>query len=421
MTEAAPHPEAQKITFRDLPLSKPLQEALERLGFVYPTPIQRLSIPKALRARDLLARAPTGTGKTLAFTLPALERLLHAPPESRAGTRIVVLAPTRELALQIRGVMEEFGNAVGISSCALVGGLPLRADAIALRRHPNIIVATPGRLLDHVRQRNVDLSRTAILVFDEADRMLDLGFLPQILSILKELPENRQTMLFSATIPVEIANLAARHTKDPVRVEVAAPTATARNAEQRVIFISMEQKVDCLVDLLRTSDGTCLVFVATKSNADWLYQKTRTAGLPVAVLHGDLPQNQRIRALEAFSTGEARILIATDVAGRGLDVEGIAHVINYDVPEDPDDYIHRIGRTARADASGVATTLASYDELEYIYTIERHLKRSIPRCDPPSGVQSPPWAANVRVYSNAVLSHEGVFAPGGFRVPRRRR
>lgn len=372
-----------------------------------------------LAARDLLARAPTGTGKTLAFALPALERLHRAPESARRGVRIVALAPTRELALQIRGVVDPFANAVGITTLATVGGMPLRADIRALQKAPNFIIATPGRLLDHIRQRSIDLSRVAILVFDEADRMLDLGFMPQIMGILKEVPENRQTLLFSATIPQTISDLAARHTKNALRVEVGAPTATASRADQQVLFVTLENKLNCLVQLLKEETGTCLVFVATKSNAEWIYQKTKSEGLPVATLHGDLPQNQRIQALEAFQREHAKILIATDVAGRGLDVEGIAHVINYDVPSDPDDYIHRIGRTARAEASGKATTLVAYDELEYLYTIERHLRKPMPRGELPAGMPPTPWAATVRQFTEDALKHEGVFAPRGFRLRRR--
>lgn len=401
-------------------MSEPILRELDRTGFVTPTPIQQLAIPRVLAARDLLARAPTGTGKTLAFALPALERLLRASESARVGTRIVALAPTRELALQIRGVVEGLCSAVGLTSVALVGGMPLRADITALRRAPNFVIATPGRLLDHIRQRNVDLSRTAILIFDEADRMLDLGFLPQILDILKEIPTTRQTLLFSATIPPAIADLASRHTRDPLRVEIGAATATASGADQSVLFVSAEQKLANLEHLLREETGTCLVFVATKSNAEWIYQQLKSTDLSVATLHGDLPQSQRIKALEAFQAEHARILIATDVAGRGLDVEGIAHVINYDVPSDPDDYIHRIGRTARADATGKATTLVAYDELEHLYTIERHLKKPISRRLPPPGVPAAPWAAGVRQFSETALKHEGVFAPQGFRVRRGR-
>lgn len=408
------------ITFRSFSLSEPLLHELDRSGFVKPTPIQQLAIPRALAARDLLARAPTGTGKTLAFALPSLERLYRAPENARRGTRIVALAPTRELALQIRAVVEPFAEAIGVGSVALVGGLPLRSDVTALRRGPSFVIATPGRLLDHIRQRNIELSRTAVLIFDEADRMLDLGFMPQIMSILKEVPETRQTLLFSATIPQTIADLAARHTKNALRIEVGAPTATASGADQQVLFVTLEQKLTCLLHVLKQETGTCLVFVATKANAEWIYQKMKGEGLPVAALHGDMAQNQRIQALDAFQSEKARILVATDVAGRGLDVEGIAHVINYDVPQDPDDYIHRIGRTARAQMSGKATTLVAYDELEYLYTIERHLRKPIPRGELPPGVPLTPWAATVRQFTEDALAHEGVFAPRGFRLRRGR-
>ncbi|MFN0206043.1 MAG: DEAD/DEAH box helicase [Planctomycetota bacterium] len=412
--------ETPTINFRSFPLSEPLQLELEKCGFVTPTPIQQIAIPQALRARDLVARAPTGTGKTLAFALPSIERLSRASEEGRRGVRIVVLAPTRELAMQIKDVMERFGRTGSLTTCLLVGGLPLRADITALRRSPNIIIATPGRLIDHVRQRTISLGRTAILVFDEADRMLDLGFLPQIVSILREIPKERQTLLFSATIPAEIEALVAKHTNNPVRLEIGAATATAAGIEQQAIFVTLEHKTQALIELLKAEEGTTLVFVSTKANADWLYQKVKATELPVAVLHGDLSQSSRIKALEAFQAEHARILIATDVAGRGLDVEGIAHVINYDVPQDANDYIHRIGRTARAEATGRATLLVAFDELELMYNIERHLKKSIPRGVLPAAIPTPPWTGSVKSFSAEALSHAGVFAPQGIRISRRR-
>jgi len=227
-------------------------------------------------------------------------------------------------------------------------------------------------------------------------------------------------MLFSATIPPEIEALSKRHLRDPVRLEVGPSRAAAPNAEQRVMFISREDKEPCLLALLRDEPGTVLVFVATKREADSLHGKVKRAGFPVAALHGDLEQRQRLRALEAFKEAEARILIATDVAGRGLDVEGIAHVVNFDVPIRADDYIHRVGRTARADASGRATTLVAYDELDALTAIERHLQQSIPQHAPPEGIASPPWAHTRRGHSKVALAHEGMFAPAGFRVRRRR-
>ncbi len=416
---APPQPEVD--SFRAFELSEEIFETLDESGFVRPTPIQALSIRPAMAGRDLLARAPTGTGKTLAFAIPALERLHRASPSARTGTRIVVLAPTRELALQIRGVMEVFASKLGMRTVALVGGIPLRSDFTALESKPHVVVATPGRLLDHLESRRVDLSRTAILVLDEADRMLDLGFLPQVYRILAAMSAKRQTMLFSATLPTDITNLAHKHLKRPVRLEVGPPTSTASGAHQRVLFVGQEQKVDCLIALLREEEGTCLVFVGTKVEADSLYRRVRAADLPVAVIHGNLAQTARMKALEAFQEAHARILIATDVAGRGLDVEGIAHVVNFDAPLRPDDYIHRIGRTARADATGIATTLVSYDELDNLMAIERHLRKPIPAAPLPGGLTSPPWAATVRRSDPTSLKHEGLFAPRGFRIGRRRR
>ena len=347
---------------------------MDEVGFTTPTPIQAKSIGPAMMGRDLMARAPTGTGKTLAFTLPILERLHRAAPNARLGTRVIVLAPTRELALQIRGVMEQFGAKVGITTGVFVGGIPLRNDFKVLRTPPNVVVGTPGRICDHIRQRTLDLSRVAVLVLDEADRMLDLGFMPQVRRILDVLPARRQTMLFSATIPMEVANLAAQHMNQPLPLEVGAPTATAAGTDQQVLFVSMEQKLPCLLALLREETGTCLVFTPTKAEADSLHRAVRQAGIPAAALHGDLAQTARMRALTESQNEHVRILIATDVAGRGLDIEGIAHVVNYDVPSDPNDYIHRVGRTGRADAVGRATTLVAYHELESLRAVERHLQ-----------------------------------------------
>ncbi|MBL8694237.1 MAG: DEAD/DEAH box helicase [Planctomycetes bacterium] len=413
--------ETEDAGFRRFPLSEALLRALTAGGFERPTPIQAKAIPAALAGRDLLARAPTGTGKTLAFSVPALERLSRGRSEAKRAIRIVVLAPTRELALQIRGVIEPLAESVGLSSVALVGGLPLRSDVTALRRGPQIVVATPGRLLDHIEHRTVDLSHTAIVVLDEADRMLDLGFLPQVYRILNVTPASRQTLLFSATIPTDIANLAKQHMRNPIPIEIGAAQRVAERAEQSVLYLAIEQKLPALIALLRAETGTCLVFVATKVKAEELHRATRAAGLPVAALHGDLTQAARMKALEMFQDESARILIATDVAGRGLDVEQIAHVVNYDTPLRPDDYIHRVGRTARADASGKATTFVSYDELENLSAIQRHLRHSIPLGIYPDGIPVPPWATTVKQFDSSVLAHEGTFAPQGFRIARRRR
>jgi ATP-dependent RNA helicase RhlE len=407
-------------SFRSFQLSEPLLAELDRAGFEAPRPIQAKAIPHALGGRDILARAPTGTGKTLAFALPILERVGRGSDAARQGTRVVILAPTRELAIQIRGVIDPLARVMGLTSVVLVGGIPLRTDMQQLRVEPTIVVGTPGRITDHLRQRTLDLSRAAILVLDEADRMLDLGFLPQVRRILETMPEKRQTMLFSATIPIEIQNLATQYLRDPVSVTVGAPTATAAGAQQQVVFVSLEQKLPCLIALLTDEEGTCLVFTQTKAEADSLYRSVKAAGLSVAALHGDLAQNVRMRALEQFQQEHVRILIATDVAGRGLDVEGISHVVNYDVPLDPNDYIHRVGRTGRGDAVGSATTLVTYQEIEALVSLERHLQKPIPRGKPPGGLEPPPWAAGVPQFTQDVLSTARVFAPRGFSVRRKR-
>lgn len=407
-------------SFQSFGLSEPILRALEEAGFAEPRPIQVKAIPAALAGRDLVARAPTGTGKTLAFALPILERLGRGSEAARQGTRVTILAPTRELAIQIRGVIDPLARVVGLTSAVFVGGIPLRSDFQQLRVEPNIVVGTPGRITDHLRQRSLDLSRAAILVLDEADRMLDLGFLPQVRRILEALPERKQTMLFSATIPIEIQNLAAQYLRDPVSISVGAPTATAAGAKQQVLFVSLEQKLPCLLALLSEEEGTCLVFTQTKAEADSLYRAVKAAGLPAAALHGDLAQNVRMRALEQFQKEHVRILIATDVAGRGLDVEGISHVVNYDVPTDPNDYIHRVGRTGRGDAIGKASTLVTYQEIETLLGLERHLRKPIPRGTLPGGLAEPLWAEGVPRFSEEILKSARVFAPRGFSVRRKR-
>ena len=365
------------MQFSELGLNQPLEQALARLGYHTPTPIQSAAIPPALEQRDVLGTAQTGTGKTIAFLLPSFQRLMQG--EAAKKPRMVILAPTRELALQIAEEAGELGRFTNLRVAAVYGGAPLRAQTERLGKGVDVIVATPGRLLDHMERGNVRFDQLEILVLDEADRMLDMGFLPDIDAIVRRMPANRQTLLFSATMPPTILGLSQRYLSDPVRVEIA----TARppdSIRQELYPVSKHLKNNLLLELLR-GDGvdSALVFTRTRQEADLVAARLQEAGESVGVIHGEFEQKERIRALEAFRSGASRILVATNVAARGLDIDGISHVVNYDVPEEAEDYVHRIGRTARVDASGVAWTLVTPDDEPLISGIEYLLDRKIDR------------------------------------------
>ena len=365
------------MQFSELGLNQPLEQALARLGYHTPTPIQSAAIPPALEKRDVLGTAQTGTGKTIAFLLPSFQRLMQG--EATKKPRMVVLAPTRELALQIAEEAGELGRFTNLRVAAVYGGAPLRVQTERLGKGVDVIVATPGRLLDHMERGNVRFEQLEILVLDEADRMLDMGFLPDIDAIVRRMPAKRQTLLFSATMPPTILGLSQRYLSDPVRVEIA----TARPPEsirQELYPVSKHLKSNLLLELLR-GDGvdSALVFTRTRQEADLVAARLQEAGESVGVIHGEFEQKERIRALEAFRSGASRILVATNVAARGLDIDGISHVVNYDVPEEAEDYVHRIGRTARVDASGVAWTLVTPDDEPLISGIEYLLDRKIDR------------------------------------------
>lgn len=353
--------------FQALDLPPTLMGALDRLGFTTPTPIQSEAIPPALTGRDVIGIAQTGTGKTLAFGLPMLARL-------NPGQVGLVIAPTRELALQI----EETFLSLGARTALLIGGASMGRQIDQLRRRPGVIVATPGRLMDHIMQRTVRLDNVAVAVLDEADRMLDMGFAPTIRRILDTTPKERQTMLFSATMPPEIAALANQYLRDAVRIEVARAGATAENVEQELLVVSKDDKHDVLSDLLREHPGTVLVFARTRHGARKLATAVRTFGHSAAELHSDRTLAQRRAALDGFKRGLYRVLVATDIAARGIDVKEIALVVNFDLPDNPEDYVHRIGRTGRAGASGRAITIATPDQGSDVRDIERLIKTELP-------------------------------------------
>ncbi len=372
------------MTFASLGLSPRALAALEVAGFEAPTPIQARAIPPGLEGRDVIGCAATGTGKTAAFLLPMIERMSqHARTGAARGPRALVLAPTRELALQIGEEAERFGGNQNIRSAVVIGGVGMNPQADAFRANVEIIVATPGRLKDHLDRRTAHLDGVEMLVLDEADRMLDMGFKPQLDYILARLPRARQTMLFSATMAGEVATFASQHLKNPVRVEVARSGDTASRATQQVFLVGHEEKLALLCSLLAQDNLSTLVFTRTKRRADRVAKGLVSAGHEVAVIHADRSQSQRRHALDGFKDGKYRVLVATDIAARGIDVAEIGHVINFDLPNVPEDYVHRIGRTARASASGRASSFAAPDEHDLLRNIEKLTRTTVSRTTVP--------------------------------------
>ncbi len=365
--------------FKSLGLAEPLLDSLRQANYATPTPIQAKAIPLVMEGLDLLGIAQTGTGKTAAFALPILHRLAkdrRAAP--RDGCRVLVLAPTRELAAQIGESFRVYGRHLGFEVATIFGGVSPRAQRQALARGVDVLVATPGRLIDHMGAGDAKLDKTEILVIDEADQMLDLGFVRDMRRIVSELPPVRQTLLFSATMPAAVARLADAFLNSPKRVSAAPIGTTAERVRQRVIHVSKDRKRACLDELIAASSRECtLIFVRTKRGADKLAKHLAVSGLRVAAMHGNKSQSQRERILKAFRSAAIDILIATDIAARGIDIDGIEHVINYDLPDAPEAYVHRIGRTARAGASGCATSLCSEAERKQLREIEKLTRQPI--------------------------------------------
>src|SRR5438874_4996980 len=366
------------MQFSELGLSEKSLATLARAGFEAPTPVQAQAIPPALEGKDVIGCAATGTGKTLAFVLPILERL-----EGKHGTRALVLAPTRELALQIGAEMERFGHGRKVRSAVVIGGVGMSPQTQAFREGVEVIIATPGRLNDHLDHRTARLDQIEILVLDEADRMLDMGFLPQLRRILQHVPRKRQSLLFSATMAGEVAKFSRESLTDPVRVDIVKSGATAERAEQQVFLVGQEEKTALLLALLEQDQLSTLVFTRTKRRADRLAKALQRAGHEVAVIHADRSQGQRRAALEGFRSGEHRVLVATDIAARGIDVAEIGHVVNFDLPHVPEDYVHRIGRTARMEASGRASSFASPEEHDLLRGIEKFTRKTVERAAVP--------------------------------------
>ncbi|HEY2517275.1 MAG TPA: DEAD/DEAH box helicase [Polyangiaceae bacterium] len=380
------------MTFQELNLAEPLLRALEAEGYASPTPIQRQAIPHVLAGRDLLACAQTGTGKTAAFALPTLQRLAAPRPQGAArGIRALILTPTRELAAQILESFNTYGRHLRLRHIAIFGGVGAHGQVRALEARPDVVVATPGRLLDLAGEGFVDLRQLEVFVLDEADRMLDMGFLPDVKRVLARLPAKRQTLFFSATMPPDIDELSRRILVNPERVAVAPVATTADRIAQSVYFVHREGKRALLEHVLRdVAIERALVFTRTKHGADKVCRMLERASIDAQAIHGNKSQNARTRALSDFKEGRTRVLVATDIAARGIDVEGVSHVINFDLPDVAESYVHRIGRTARAGASGVAVSFCDGEERKLLAGIERLIRMRIRVADAPAQMAMAP-------------------------------
>ena len=367
-------------TFESLGLATPLLRNLNTAGYEVPTPIQSQAIPYALAGRDVQGIAQTGTGKTAAFALPILHRLLADRKRAPArGCRVLVLSPTRELASQIADSFVTYARGTGVRVAVMFGGVPKGRQARAVAGGIDVLVACPGRLLDHIGDGAVRLDAVEVLVLDEADHMLDLGFIIPIRRIVSMIPAKRQTLFFSATMPPEISQLAAAMLRDPAHVAVTPVATTAEKVEQRVIHVDAPRKRQVLAELLRDPDMTrTLVFTRTKHGADRVVEHLERAGYKAAAIHGNKSQGQRERALAAFKAGQVRVLVATDIAARGIDVDQVTHVVNFELPNVPESYVHRIGRTARAGHAGVAISLCDQSERPYLRGIEKLIRSRLP-------------------------------------------
>jgi len=370
------------VKFEEMGLRKELLRAIEDLKYENPTPVQEQAIPRALEGRDLICCAQTGTGKTAAFALPILHRLSQSP---RADLRAIVLVPTRELALQVEEDISEFAKYLDVRSTLVYGGVPIGPQEMMLRYGADVLVATPGRLIDHMWRGNIDYRNTEYLVLDEADRMLDMGFIDEVTEIVREIPTDRQSMLFSATVDDGIRRFAKGILRNPVRVEVAPPATTLDEVEQLLVKAPRKDKLTTLEGLIRKLDmRRAIIFAKTKVGASRLASQLQQHKLRASAIHSDRSQSERVRALEAFKAGRIRFLVATDIAARGIDVDDVTHVVNYDLPNSPEDYVHRIGRTARAGRKGTAISLVAPEDSRSVKAIERTINRKLSWLESPA-------------------------------------
>lgn len=362
-----------EMNFNGLGIAPRLLDAILKLGFSVPTLIQQKAIPVAIEGKDIIGIAQTGTGKTLAFGIPLVQQIL----KTGKGGGLIIL-PTRELALQVNETIQKIGKEFNVKTVVLIGGSSIRQQIRSLYGNPHIVIGTPGRIDDLIRQRVLNLQHTTTLILDEADRMFDMGFAPQINKILQSVPKNRQTMLFSATMPDGIIKIASAHMKLPVRVEIVKPGTTAENVEHELFIANKNQKSSLLEKLLKEYKGSVLIFVRVKYNARKICNNLRNVGVSASEIHSNRSLNQRKEALEGFKTGKYRALVATDIASRGIDVKGIELVVNFDLPENAEDYVHRIGRTGRAGMSGKAISFAMPDQRSKVREIERLVRFTLP-------------------------------------------
>jgi ATP-dependent RNA helicase RhlE len=415
------YPKAPQLTsFQDFALAESITRALREEKYVTPTPIQTQAIPVILSGRDVIGIAQTGTGKTAAFALPILHHLAANPRRvERKTCRVLVLSPTRELSGQILDSFRTYGRHLSLTSALVIGGVSMGAQVRALLGGVDILVATPGRLLDLVQSNALRLNGVEFFVLDEADRMLDMGFIHDIRKIVSKLPARRHTMLFSATMPGAIAELAGQMLRDPARVAVTPAASTVERVEQRIIYVDRAAKPGVLVDVLRRETiDRALIFTRTKHGADKVVRGLTKAGITAAAIHGNKSQGQRERVLAAFRQGQVRTLVATDIAARGIDVDGISHVVNFDIPNIPETYVHRIGRTARAGADGIAISLCDGEERAFLRDIEKLIRMTIPATRADGGRQQPAAAGHApRVAAHAPKS---AHAPKKARPPQGR-
>lgn len=408
------------MAFKTFGLSDPLVRGILAAGYTAPTEVQTQAIPAAIAGKDIIGCAQTGTGKTAAFVLPILNRLSHEPAGKRKVIRSLILTPTRELAVQIEQSILRYGRFLRLKTLAVYGGVNIKGQFNALRRGVDIIVATPGRLLDHMQRRTIDLRHVEVLVLDEADRMFDMGFIRDVRRIISAVPTNRQTMLFSATVTPEISALAAGVQKSPVMIQIGVPRNPIETITQNIYLVEREHKIGLLLHLLQNRHlSSVLIFSRTKRGADRINRYLERADIESVAIHSGRTQSQRERALEGFKGGKYRVMVATDIAARGIDITGISHVINYDVPAIPEDYIHRIGRTGRAEATGDAITFVSSDENKQLILIERFIGREF-------AVEECPGFTYTRIKRPKIQPglHRGRFSTArgrSSRRPRRRR